>query len=159
MVDLLGPADGGCLQTLTTTTDVTAPVAGDTWSQDCVGGVAGAGTDWTAKYENRLLQQLRVAIRMSGVPQSNAYDNMLSWAMQSGFVNWLQLGFVGTANALSGPAPNAPLAVEGGTLVCGVVETPTNTGAVTFNWSGLGAEPVLRHTGEACTVAMFLKAY
>lgn len=151
MVDLLGYADAGCSPTLTTTTDVTAPVAGDSWSEDCIGGVAGAGTPWDSKFMNRLLQQVRVALRMSGVPLSNSYDNMLSWAMQSGYVNWLSAGFTGTANALAGSAPNSPIAVEGGTLVCGIVETPTNTGAATFNWSGLGVEPVVRNSGVACT--------
>jgi len=152
MVDLLGPADAGATATLTTTGDVSDPVAGDSWYGDCADGVDGSGTPIVSKYLNRMLQQQRAAIRFSGVPQANAYDYMLSWAMQSGFANWLQSGFGGAVNALTGAAPNAPQQVEGGTLVCGIVETATNTGAVTFNWSGVtSGAAVNRIDGSACT--------
>lgn len=152
MVDLLGPADAGATATLTTTTDVSDPVAGDSWYGDCADGVDGSGTPIVSKYLNRMLQQQRAAIRFSGVPQANAYDYMLSWAMQSGFANWLQSGFGGAVNALTGAAPNAPQEVEGGTLVCGIVETATNTGGVTFNWAGItSGAAVNRIDGTACT--------
>lgn len=149
MVDLLGPADAGAINTLTTTTDVTAPVADDSWFEDCAGGASGTGTPLVAKYLNRVLQQLRAAVRASGVPQANSYDEMLSWAIQSGFANWLQSGFGGTANALTGAAPNNPLAIEGGTVVCGVVGSGlTNTEAATFDWAGLGAQPIVTIDGQ-----------
>jgi hypothetical protein len=149
MVDLLGPADAGAINTLTTTSDVTSPVAGDTWFQDCAGGVSGTGTPEVAKYINRLLQQARVAIRGSNVPQSNAYDDMLSWAMQSGYANWVGT-FGGTANALTGAASNSPIAVQVGTLIRGIASA-ANTGAVTFNWSGIGAHAVVKIDGTALT--------
>lgn len=148
-MDLLGFDDAGCSPSLTTTADVTAPVAGDTWSEDCTGGVAGTGTPWNSKFLNRLLQQLRVSIRKSSVPLSNSYDAMLSWAMQSGAANWAGVAG-GTANALTGTAPNAPLAVQVGTLVRLKASAP-NTGAATFDWAGLGAEPIVLIDGTALT--------
>lgn len=149
MVDLIGPGDAGASPTLTTTSDVTAPLAGDTWFNDCPAGVADASaTPIVSKWLNRFMQQFRKAIRFSGVPIASSYDNMLSWAIQSGYANWVG-SFAGTANALTGAAPNAPIQVEGGTVVCGIVGTATNTGAVTFDWAGLGAQPVLTNLGAA----------
>jgi hypothetical protein len=149
MVDLIGPGDAGAINTLSTTTDVVAPVAGDTWFQDCVGGDATAGTPTpiVAKWLNWQLQQLRVSMRKSSVPLANNYDNMLSWAMQSGAANWAGT-FGGTANALTGTAPNAPLGVQVGTLIRGKASA-ANTGAATFNWAGLGAQPITHIDGSA----------
>lgn len=149
MVDLVGPAAAGAINTLSTTTDVTDPVVGDTWYQDCIGGDASAGTPTpiVAKWLNWVMQQLRAAIRFSNVPQSNAYDYMLSWAMQSGYANWVG-SFGGSANALTGVAPNAPIAVQVGTLIRGIASA-TNTGAATFNWASLGAQPVVTIGGAA----------
>lgn len=141
MVDLLGPADAGSINTLTTTGDVTSPVTGDTWFQDCAGGVSGTGTDEVAKYLNRMLQQLRVAIRKSNAPLSNAYDNMLAWAIQSGYDNFIGTAG-GTANALTGSVPSSPISVPDGTVYRGFTSTP-NTGAATYNHQGLGALPIL----------------
>lgn len=149
MVDLLGPADAGSINTLTTTSDVTSPVAGDTWFQDCAGGVSGTGTDEVAKYLNRYLQQLRVAIRAGNVPLSNAYDAMLAWAIESGFPNFITGGVAGgTANALTGSSVNSPTTVPDGTVYRGFSSTP-NTGAATYNHQGLGALPILTPDGQA----------
>jgi hypothetical protein len=161
MVDLLGPGASGATPVLTTTTDVTAPTAGDTWFNDCPAGVADASaTPILSKWLNWMLQQERQAIRFSGIPAANSYDNMMSWAMQSGYVNWASAGvggggagfFSGTANALTASAPNAPIAVEGNTVVGGIVNTATNTGAMTFNWAGITPGAALvRNDGTACT--------
>ena len=147
MVDLLGPGDAGAVNYLTTTGDVTSPVAGDTWSQDCVGGVSGTGTDITAKDLNRSLQQLRVAIRAGGVPLSNAYDNMLAWAIQSGYDNFIGVAG-GTANALTGSVPSSPISVPNGTVYFGWAANP-NTGPATYDHQGLGALPILALDGSA----------
>lgn len=149
MVDLLGPGDAGAVNYLTTTADVTSPVTGDTWSQDCIGGASGTGTDITAKDLNRSLQQLRVAIRAGGVPQSNAYDAMLAWAIQSGYDNFIGIAG-GSANALTGSVPSSPISVPDGTVYRGVASTP-NTGASTYNHQGLGALPILSLEGDALT--------
>ena len=150
MVDLLGPADAGASPTHATTSDVTAPVSGDTWHFDCIGGVAGTATPVVSKWLNRLNQQLRAAIRSAGIPTSNAYDEMLSWAIQSGYANWVGF-FAGAANALTGAAPNGPLTIPGGTVVCGQISASTNTGATTFNWAGLGVQNVHRLDGAVLT--------
>ena len=151
MTDLLGPGDAGAAPTASTTSDVSTPQSGDTFFVDCPAGVAdAAATPINQKWLNRMMQQLRVAIRKSGVPVAAAYDQMLGWAIQSGFQNWVGT-FGGATNALTGSTSNNPLEIEGGTVVCGVVTTATNTGPTTFKWGALTAHDVLTNDGAACT--------
>lgn len=132
MPDVLGPADAGAVNTLTTTTDVTNPAAGDTWFQDCVANNPATGTNLPSRYMNRVLQQLRRVIRQTGiVDTSNADDDMLGRAIQSGAMNWAGT-FGGTANALTATlTPVAGLLVPG--LEVNGIVAATNTGAATLN--------------------------
>lgn len=148
MVDLLGPGDAGASPTLTTTSDVTSPAVGDTWFNDCPAGVSDASaTPILSKWLNWQMQQLRKAIRFSGVPLSNSYDNMLSWAIQSGKANWASSAG-GTANALTASVNNSPLEIEVGTLIF-LQATANNTGATTFNLNSLGDDAVKDIGGNA----------
>lgn len=148
MTDLLGPDAAGATSALTTTSDVSNPTAGDTWYGDCVGGAAGTGTPIVSKWLNWTMQQLRVAIRKANVPTSNSYDNMLSWALQSGYYNWVAT-VGGTTNALTGNVNNAPVSmVPTGTLVRGIAAF-TNTGPATFNLNSFGADNIVLPDGSA----------
>ena len=147
MTDILGPADAGAARTVTTTTDVSSPAAGDSWFADCVAGVAGTGTPIVARWLNRLLQQERRLVRNSGVAESNADDDMLSKAVQSGALNWAGL-FGGSANALTATLAPTPVTLPPGTVISGVIAS-ANTGAVTLNVDGIGAQAVVMTDGVA----------
>lgn len=149
MTDLLGPGDAGAARAASTTSDVSSPLAGDTWQVDCTGGVAGTGTPIVAKFVNRLLQQMRRLIRNCGISLNNADDDMLSRAVQSGAMNWAgTLG--GTANALTGAIVPAPAALSAGLEVVGEVTAP-NTGASTFALGAISPAPVIYEDGSALT--------
>lgn len=149
MTDLIGPGDAGASPTLTTTSDVSAPVSGDTWFEDCVSGEPGTGTPAVAKWLNIQMQQLRAAIRAAGVPLGNSYDEMLSWAMQSGLPNWIGTAG-GTTSALTGSVDNDPILVTPGTIIRGQT-SGANPGAATFDFQGLGVYPIVHCDGTALT--------
>ena len=123
MTDLLGPADAGAVNTLTTTTDVSNPAAGDTWFQDCTANNPATGSNMPSKFMDRLLQQVRRVIRLSGIPLNNSNDDMLGQAIQSGASNWAG-AFGGTANALTATLSPAPT-----TLIPGLTKTFTACGS------------------------------
>lgn len=112
MVDLLGPGDAGAPRALTTTSDVTSPLAGDTWFGDCVNGEQGTGTPIVSKWLNRLLQQSRRLIRASQITQANTDDDLLGQAIQSGGLTYAVAG--GTGDAFTATLAPAPIAVQDG---------------------------------------------
>lgn len=136
MTDVLGPADAGAVNTLTTTTDVSNPTAGDTWFQDCVANNPATGTNLPSRFMNRALQQIRRIIRLSGIPQSNSDDDMLGQAIQAGTANWGGT-FGGTANVLTATlSPSVPMLTAG--LRISGISAAANTGSSTLNVNGLG---------------------
>lgn len=148
MTDVLGPADAGAVNTLTTTTDVTNPTAGDTWFQDCVANNPATGTNLPSRFMNRLLQSVRRIIRLSGVPQSNSDDDMFGQAIQSGALNWAAT-FGGTADALTATLSPAPLLLISGMRIGGIAVNPNATTSPTLNVAGLGGVAIIAHGGDA----------
>lgn len=151
MTDVLGPADAGAVNTLTTTTDVSNPTAGDTWFQDCVANNPATGTNLPSRFMNRLLQQVRRIIRLTGVPESNTDDDMLGQAIQSGALNWAGT-FGGAADALTATLAPAPVSLTAGMRVAGLISTVSATTTPTLNVNGLGAQTILQPSGAALAV-------
>jgi hypothetical protein len=148
MPDVLGPADAGAINTLTTTTDVSNPTAGDTWFQDCVDQDPTTGSNLPSKFMNRMLQQFRRIIRNSGtVDTSNADDDMFGQALQSGAMNWAGT-FGGSANVLTATLAPAPTLLIAGLKITGILAA-SNTGAATLNVNALGAVPIILADGTA----------
>ena len=110
MVDLLGPGDAGAPRTVGSTdanivAQLASPNAADTFFADCVASVPGTGTPINQKWTNRLLQQIRRAIRNAGVTQNNADDDMLWKAMQAaGAGNFLPIAGGTMTGPLKAPA-------------------------------------------------------
>ncbi len=147
MTDLLGPADAGAPRTAATTTDVTNPNAADTWFVNCTSNTPGTGTPIVAKWTNRLLQQIRRVIRLSGIPLANADDDMLGQAIQSGSGNWAGT-FGGSANALTATLSPVPTSLLAGTVIAGQVAS-NNNAVTTINANSLGAITMYRSDGVA----------
>lgn len=146
-IDLLGPGAAGAPRALSTTTDVTNPDAADTWMGDCVANTPGTGTPYVQKFMNRLMQQVRRVIRLSGVPLNNATDDMLGQAIQSGGVNWAAT-FGGSGSALTATLAPAPSTLLAGTSIRGILAATLLAGA-TLNVNGLGAQSIVRFDGSA----------
>lgn len=147
MVDLLGPGDAGAPRALTTTTDVTNPLAGDTWFGDCVGGVAGTGTPIVSKWLNRAMQQIRRVIRASGIPLSNPDDDMLGQAIQSGGLTYAVAG--GAVNAYTVTLNPVPLTIPDGMEINVFFGTPNTNTSPTLAAIVGSPIPVLRQSGAA----------
>lgn len=156
MTDVLGPAAAGAVNTLTTTADVSNPTAGDTWFQDCVANNPATGTNLPSRFMNRLLQQARRIIRLTGVVESNTDDDMLGQAIQSGALNWAGT-FGGTANALTAALSPVPTTLIPGLVVSGKTSA-ANTGATTLNVNGLGSVNVVAPNGGAFVGGEFIAA-
>ena len=154
MTDLLGPADAGAVNTLTTTTDVSNPAAGDTWFQDCTANNPATGSNMPSKFMDRLLQQVRRVIRLSGIPLNNSNDDMLGQAIQSGASNWAGT-FGGTANALTATLSPAPTTLIPRLTVKGTISA-ANTGAMTLNVNGIGAIAATQVSGAAFVGGEFI---
>jgi len=83
-IDLLGPGNAPNSTTVEPTDSVSFG-ATDTWFQDCPPGTTSGGTFMSALWFNRMLQQVRNAIRgmnLLGTALSNANPNMLLNAIQ-----------------------------------------------------------------------------
>jgi hypothetical protein len=147
-LDLLGPGAAGAPRAIASsdpsiTATIQFPDAADTWMQDCVNNTAGTGTPYVAEWANRLMQQLRRVIRISGVPLPYA-DDLLGFAIQQG-LQWIGT-FGGAANALTAIMVPASTVLVSGMEVKGIVGF-TNTHATTLNVNGIGAFPVTKADG------------
>jgi hypothetical protein len=147
MVDVLGPGDAGASPVLTTTTDVQNPASGDTFLENCVANVPGTGTPYVQKWGNRLLQQMRRIIRLSGMPLSGYLDDLLGLALQACGLTWM--GTIGgTGNAWTATFSPAPATLVAGMRSAGIISA-ANTGAITKNSNSLGNIAVTRSDGAA----------
>ena len=148
-VDLLGPASAANTVTVRPAeTRVFGP--DDTFLKACTPGVPGTGTPIQAAFLNALLAQLRRAIRVEGVAEDNADDDMLSKAIRraavlagSGDADWYTDSGGAGASVLTqiGPLP-APISYYDGLRVR-FVPAGTNAGPATVDVAGLGAVNVL----------------
>lgn len=132
--DPFGPGDAGAPRALTTTTDVSAPIGGDTFFGDC-GGVIGQGTPFVAKWVNRLIDNLRQVVRApGGVGLDNSDGTMLVTAIrrliQADLPNWAGT-FGGTAAALTATLSPVPSGLAAGLVVRGIAPLAA-TGAATL---------------------------
>lgn len=153
-MDLLGPGAWGAARS---TTSRPAPVGlpnnsgatPDSWAQDCTTPSARDGTEWKSAHMNAMLAQLRRAIRLNAVPESNSDDEMLARAMRSQRMNYYSVG--GTANALTlTPAPAFAAATDMIAVPMRfIMGASANTTAVTLNVNGLGVKPVVWPDGTA----------
>lgn len=146
MVDLFGP-DGS---PRAVTTRPSEPTSGptDTWFQDCVGGVAGTGTPFPARWANRLKAQLAILVRACGVAENHADDAMVARAIQSGRL--VYAADTGTADALAVTLPVAPASYAAGLLVTvKKAGSPNATPTPTLNVNSLGAKTIVRRNGSA----------
>ena len=155
-IDLLGPGDAGAARTLTSsnstvTAAIAHPDADDTWFADCVANTAGTGTPLVAKFLNRWLQQIRRLVRNSGIPLSNADDDMLGQAIQTESCNWAGT-FGGTANALTATLTPVPPTLTVGMRVVGLVSSPNTSTTPTLNVNSLGAVTIVNGDGSAVGV-------
>jgi len=124
--DLLGPASA-----VGAVTERPAETRGfgmtDTWFAPCTSPESRDGTQIQAVWLNALLDQIRYALRASGIPLDNADSSMLWQAMQAAMTGGVAYGVAsGTATQLivETTTPTLRLPYEDGALA--VVDFPTN---------------------------------
>lgn len=94
-VNIIGPHGAGINETYTRPDDTASGVGYDSWFKDCVGGVAGTGTKIPAVWLNKVIAQLREAIRGMGVAENELDDQMLLKAITAADRPIINLGAAG----------------------------------------------------------------
>lgn len=145
-IDLFGP--DGSPRAVTTRPAEPASGPTDTWFADCVGGVAGTGTPFPARWANRLKAQLGRIVRACGIAENHADDDMVAKAIQSGKL--VYASDTGTADALAVTLPVVPPGyVAGLSIRVKKASNPNETTAPTINVNGLGAKVIVKRSGSA----------
>lgn len=149
MTDLLGPAN---IQNAVTTRPADPRVFGadDTWMKNCTSSLLRDGTAMDANFFNKMLAQMRNAIRGMGITVNNADDDMLLKAIKSIGIRGCVAG--GTANAITG-AFTPPVNALSIFLPLMVKITAQNTGPVTFQADATAAKSVKWSDGSDLAAA------
>lgn len=159
MADFLGPANAdGAVTARPGDTRVFG--GADSWFRDCTDPALDDGTEYTAAFTNDLIANLRALARANGgtvadptikiVPEVGGNDSMLLAAVQH-LVQRGQLNYAlaaGSANAITVTLAPVPPELKIGMVLRVKIAAP-NTGPVTLNVNGLGAQAVVPAGGVA----------